>query len=377
MNGLGLYVLVLSNAVRDAIRRTGARYLLLMNEAIALADEFPTLYTIARSQATFFDCPNLYGLTLDDCYSIGQSMARVMLSRCYRPTVKCWMGPNEASPTTIIGAEQRGAFEAGVASIVHRDTSADYAAFHFSTGTTEADLFVAAWRTFARLCPHLDRVVLCYHGYARAREAAVRAAEVALFERRPFDDTPDRGPSWRTATLAAGLPWSKRIMITEGLFDAGAIDQNGYREQIGSEVYASIIRGAPVLVPECEAVVVFVCGGTDDWVERGFDILGDDVVLDAIAETNAAATPPREETPMPTTWNPAQVWAGYQERLSRVRAFDKYLATHLELGGWIDADEYDVGDYRLRGACGGLVYARIGDWGNVRHATFLASLPKA
>lgn len=134
--------------------------------------------------------------------------------------------------------------------------------------------------------------------------------------------------------------------------------------EFNSENYAAFLRYANGL--GIEGVMWFLFRGNPDHA-----------AYDLVAPWVNGLSEYIEEVPMPETWDRAKVWADYRTRLDVTPAFEKYRAAHPELGDWIDASEYDVGPYRLRGAAGGLVFARIGNWGNVRHATYLSALPLA
>jgi len=280
---LGIYCIVPSNAVRDAIRRANTTHLLLVNEAIRLADEFPGFYTIARSQATFLDCPDLPS-DLDACRALGSELGRVMLARCGRASLRAYMGPNERTPDTLEAAERRGAFEGGVALAVWSSyPQADYVAGNFAVGTPGGDekqgfgapIVVAFWRQLLETVGgYTPRLKLGYHGYCDWASGAY------WMERRPWT-------IWKPAVEKAKLPWPE-VLITEALVDLGpAFSPNGYRNPIvGSAMAAAYIRDFPGYFREAHSVYIFGCGLTDDWVEKGFEILGDDLVLDAIAQVN-------------------------------------------------------------------------------------------
>jgi len=328
-------------------------------------------YFIGRSMLDFPD--NVpFGTTEADAYQNGKVRALEMFNR-YPMKLSARMGPNEPGIRTIEGARLQGAFEAGTGDVCWR-MGEDYVGSTWAYGNPELDgdpthaALVVEWlRTYRKWSPR-SKLIIGYHGYRRSRDDAQALADATWFERRPFD-------WWKPAILAAGLDMPDVIM-TESGYDAGVVESNGYRDRLGSERYARYLAALPLLVPEATAFCIFGYRITQDWIDRGFDYADDAVVLAAIADVNTAATPP-EETPMPVAWDRAREWADYQKRLSVAPAFEKYRAAHPELGDWIDEAEYDDDPYRLRGAAGGLVWARIGDWGNVRHATYLGQLPLA
>jgi len=335
---------------------------LLLNDACRRA---PNLggYLIGRDMLAFPD--NVpFGPTEAAAYRNGTDRALDMFNR-YPVKLSARMGCNEPGVKTLEVARLQGAFEAGAGDVCWRKGE-DYVGGNWAYGNPELDgdpthaAIVVEWlRAYRKWSPR-SKFIIGYHGYRRARDDALALADATWLERRPFD-------WWKPAILAAGLAMPD-VTMTEGGLDAGPVKNNGYRDQLGSERYAAYLRALPALVPEATAFCLFVYSGTADWAS--FDYSDDAVVKAAIRETNK-----KGETPMPETWDRAKVWAGYKARLDAFPAFDKYQAFHPELGGWIDAAEYDVGPYRLRGAAGGLIWARIGDWGNVRHATYLNGLP--
>ena len=58
-------------------------------------------------------------------------------------------------------------------------------------------------------------------------------------------------------------------------------------------------------------------------------------------------------------------WRQVQVAFNRHSSFADY-ARRRNLGAPL-TNEYDVGGYRAQGFCGGIVYARIGDWNNIEH----------
>lgn len=290
-----LYVLVPSNAVRAAIRRCNPGGLLLMDEAMVLADEFPDLDTIGRSQATFSD--NIV-LPADDksCHDYGKQLAGIMFARFWRPNIRAWMGPNEMNPKTPEQARRYGAFDAGVAEMVHERRRV-YIKGNWATGNPEAAEVVAYEQSYREHYQGYyadgSHVILGYHGYTDGDD------DPRWRERRPWD-------IWRPALRAAGLEMPPVIM-TEAGFDNAVQDANGYRHNWDSEHYATYLRALPRLAQECRAFCVFCAGATEDWAARGFEILGDDTVLAAIAEVNRQEDEPMP-TPTPTTDLAHEIW---------------------------------------------------------------------
>ncbi len=350
-----------------AYRALGSGGALLHNNGLKTAPMFGG-ELVGRDSVAFPDGIALPA-TEKECYDLGAERMGEFYQRWPYP-LSGRMGANEDNPVTIGGAGRRGAFEGGAASVCWAHGEAYYAA-NFSYGGPPTEIVVAWAQGFQRWAPIRPagaRLVLAYHGYRKP------GGRVVDFERRPFDDCPEH-ESWRTALSRLGL-WNMfdRVEMTEDGVDAGpeAGDANGYKGQMTSEEFGAIIRGRPELVPECAAFYeyLFTTISPERW--WSFDYADDAVVKSVIRETNQ-----KGETPMLEAWDRAKVWADYRARSDEFPAFDKYLPQHPELGGWIDDAEYDVGGIRLRGAAGGLVWARIGDWGNVRHATYLAQLPLA
>ena len=308
---------------------------------------------IGRDMVAFPDHIDLWSAE-ESCYSLGQIYADAMFARHPK---RLWarMGPNEQHPADAATARRWGAFEGGVASVVWAHGEA-YIAGNWSVGTPEAAIFCAWLQAFVLWAKPGNREWLVgYHGYTDG------ATDAYWLEQRPWT-------IWKPCLEARGMRLPRMIM-TEAGFDAGPVENNGYRDRIGSEAYARYLAALPALVPECEAFCIYLCGTIDPAKWASFDIAGDEVVLAAVADAN------RKESPM--AWDRERVWNAYANQLAQVPAFEKYRASHPELGDWIDDAEYDRGGLRLRGAAGGLVFARIGDWGNVRHATKVEALPKA
>lgn len=347
---------------RQAIERCNPGGLLgLGPDTLPLADAYPDKYFIYRDIELFPNGCIRLEWDIDRCYFEGNIRGLALQDRIAGHAVKAVMGVNEPHPSDEADAERVGIFEAGWASLVtgtRLRPAVDAVVVNYGQGWPERNIATATWRGFQnRFDGNLSRVKLGYHGYRRHVNPFAAQAAVNDYERRP----------WAHGGWPMGLP----VIMTEAGFDSGAPNYtNGYRGNLTSAEYAGYLKSLPFLVPEGLGFCIYLLN-TADWVKwHSFDIFGDEVVLAAIAEANK-----KGDISMPEAWDRAAVLAAYRARLDVVPAFDKYQAAHPELGGWIDAAEYDVGPYRLRGACGGLVWARIGDWGNVRHATYLAQLP--
>jgi hypothetical protein len=61
-------------------------------------------------------------------------------------------------------------------------------------------------------------------------------------------------------------------------------------------------------------------------------------------------------------------WRQIRVAFNRDSSFARY-ARQQNLGAPL-TNEYDVGAFRAQGFAGGIVYARIGDWANIRHVTW-------
>jgi len=359
---LGLYTMLPpTDAARAAVRRMNPDAMLLLDNALPWAAELPDVYTIFRCYGLFPDNLTL-PTTPDECFARGIEKGMALAYLVKFSGVKAVVGLNERHPANQYDAERIGAFEAGVASVVV-PRGLDFVAFNWSVGYSHADRVAWAWAELRRRCIALyldmEGIILGYHGYTKTGQDA----GVDWMENRPEI-------FYCAEFNLQGIPWPE-WGLTECGYDNGVQDANGWRHNIGEAADAAYLRRLPSLTPRAKFRCIFAWRCTDDWAAKGFEVEGAALVEQAITETNA------EVTPMPETWDRSAIWASYQSRLSVFPAFEKYLAYHPELGGWIDAAEYDVGGIRLRGAAGGLVWARIGDWGNVRHATYLAQLPLA
>lgn len=132
----------------------------------------------------------------------------------------------------------------------------------------------------------------------------------------------------------------------------------------------------------------------DDHGWDNFDIMGETKLVKGLGRINANNPHPlpilpypyqqQEEEPQEAPMNDYyrdQVWAIYQRQLAQMPAFQKFRAGHGELGDPIGRTEkgvpleFDRGQYRLSLYAGGIVYAKIGDWGNVKIATTMDELP--
>lgn len=296
-------------------------------------------------------------------YEQGQEMAwKTHNTYGHIRRINAWMLGNEPTVKENLDAWCWGAFDAA-ASVVFAEQGKTYVGGNFAMGTPEPEVFAAYWQGYATY-GGVPSSPVGYHGYSDGETAS------RWLERRPWE-------LWLPELVKLGLPMP-RIIFTEAGFDRGG----GYRWYgIPSEMYADYLAQLPELCPQLLGACVFGYGMTDDWVQRGFDIRGDSVVLAGMAHAKKG-----REIPM-ADYNRDQVWQDYARRLSLVPAFEKYRAMHPELGDWTDGSEYDVKPYRFRGAAGGLVYAKLfyndkgevvgGDWANVRHATRFDELPLA
>jgi len=158
----------------------------------------------------------------------------------------------------------------------------DAVAMNYGQGWPERGVATATWRGFQnRFDGDLSRVILGYHGYRHYVDSFLARQSIGDFERRPW--------------AHGGWPDGLRALMTEAGLDTGAAGYaNGYRTAWTSAEYAAYLKGLPQLVPEAMGFCVYLCGTVDPDKWRSFDILGDAVVLDAIAETNG------RRTPMPT-----------------------------------------------------------------------------
>ena len=264
---------------------------LLMDTALPWAAELPDVYTIYRSYGLFPDNLSL-PTTPDECFARGVDKGMALAYLVKSAGVKAVMSLNERQPGNQYDAERIGAFEAGVASVIV-PRGLDHIAFNWSVGYHHADRVAVAWAELRRRClaagVDISRIILGYHGYtATGQDAGVDWMEnrTEIFYRAEFNNQ--------------GIPWPE-WGLTECGYDNGVPGRNGWRHNLSEADYAAYLKRLPSLTPKAKFRTIFAFGCTQDWADLGFDILGDAVVLDAITETNAAATTPPVggDTPMP------------------------------------------------------------------------------
>ena len=345
------------------VRDLSAGGALLLDDACRRA---PNLggYLIGRSMLAFPDNVR-FGPDEQLAYRNGSDRALEMFNR-YPVKLSARMGCNEPGVKTLEVARLQGAFEAGVGDVCWR-MGEDYVGGNWACGNPELDgdpthaAIVVEWlRTYRKWSPR-SKLVIGYHGYRKSENDALALADATWYERRPFD-------WWKPAILAAGLDMPDVIM-TESGFDAGPVENNEYRDRLGSERYAAYLRGLP-LVPECRAFCLYLYTTVDPAKWASFDYSDDAVVKSAIRETNA-----KGETPMATNdlaheiWDECWRWrdrpgaAGYNPNtaIGHYREINPGYGMPLsaEFDGRVGSAPWSV---VIQVFAGGVILARKGDW---------------
>ncbi len=341
-----------SLVIRQYIEQTRPSGMLLMDNTIPLVILHPDIYSIGRSMKHFPD--SLYlPHSENDCYEAGVGCMMSMLHDItHAQYLHAVMGPNERHPGNEQEARRLGAYEAGCAAAAHA-YNIDYIGGNWSTGTPEDEIIV--WwlqgygDNYRGYCPDFGKFKIGYHGYT----PTLLIDDAPYFEQRYL--------SWHDAMAAVGLP-EIPVIMTEAGFDAGPVENNGYRDRVNTADYAKYLSRLPALCPDVEGFCVFLLQSHDTkW--DSFEFIGNTELVDSITNINNGM----EVVATQMTYDRDRLWAEYQAILPTIPAFEKYRLTHPELGSWIDGSEWDVGNTRFRRAIGGIVYCTIGDWGNVKH----------
>jgi len=359
MSDIGLHIgpnVEPNDAVVTDLCRMNPPTLLMLDGSYRLADYVPnSCLTIGRSMEL------MRGFVLPDteaaCVDAGRAQAQRVVS-AYRmyPKVRAWMLINEPTMDSVDEARRFAAFDAG-ASYVFDGEGKLYIAGNWAMGTPEPEIIVAYALAFLEWDSHdFGGVVWGYHGYTNGRYAA------KWLERRPWE-------LWQPALAALDITMPP-IVFTECGYDNGV----GYRGRQGvtASCCPDYLRQLPALTPEAIGRCVFGYRMTADWAT--WDLAGDETVIAAIAEINAAAAtpppPPNGGDIMPTDlaheiWDMAFRWpelpkpGGYNPNT----AIGAYREGHPMLGMPL-SNEYtrDTWPVVMMTFAGGVVLSRRSDW---------------
>jgi len=268
--------------------------------------------------------------------------------------ITLWEGPNEPVAFTVAQAQALDAFTARLADLFH-DNGLRLVGINFSTGHPAFEM----WALLGNALSKVD--FLGRHSYA---------CEEPWFGQDQWWQ-PYRLVEDVAAIRDAGLCVPPIILGETGIDRAGNPDTDGWRARgVSREEYTTLLTQYALrlgsLVPELEIVAPFV------WLSTGwpsFDIDRDTSAMlvakwgpsQAVPDAELAPSVPLEERIRNAAWQLRGV------PYNPDAAFAKYAREH-GLGAPLSVEAYgQVDGYALQAFVGGIVYARVGDWGNVIH----------
>jgi len=268
--------------------------------------------------------------------------------------ITLWEGPNEPVAFTVAQAQALDAFTARLADLFH-DNGLRLVGINFSTGHPAFEMWALLGNALSKVDFLGRRSYACeepwfgqdqwWHPYRLVEDVA--------------------------AIRDAGLRVPPIVLGETGIDRAGNPDTDGWRARgVSREEYTTLLTQYALrlgsLVPELEIVTPFV------WLSTGwpsFDIDRDTSAMLVAKWSPSQAVPDAEPKPSVSLEERIRnaAWQLRGVPYNPDAAFAKYAREH-DLGAPLTTEAYGhVEGYALQAFVGGIVYAKVGDWGNVMH----------